>query len=64
MSGPTHAFALTICAYRKPGMDESAYHKYLSENHASTLKDLLIKNQILEYTMVNLLPSHYPSTSN
>jgi hypothetical protein len=49
-------FALTICAYRKEGMDEEAYHKYISEKHAPLLKDLLIKKEILDYTMVRLLP--------
>ena len=46
-------FALTICAYRKPGMDEDAYHRYLSNNHAPLLKDLMVRNMIVEYTMVS-----------
>lgn len=49
-------FALTICGYRKPDMDEDKYHTYLSENHAPLLKDLLIKNKIIDYTMVHFLP--------
>lgn len=48
-------FALTICGYRKPGMDEESYHKYISENHAQSLKDLMIKNKIIDYTMVRHL---------
>lgn len=49
-------FALTICGYRKLGMDEDEYHRYLSDNHAPLLKDLLIKNKIVDYTMVCFLP--------
>lgn len=45
-------FALTICAYRLPGMDEEAYHRYTSEKHALLVKELLIKKRILGYTMV------------
>jgi len=44
-------FAVTICAKRKPGMGEEEYHKYISETHAGHLKDLLVKNQIVDYTM-------------
>lgn len=47
-------FALTICGYRKLGMDEESYHKYISENHAQSLKDLMVKNKIIDYTMVRL----------
>lgn len=33
-------------------MDEDAYHKYISETHAGHLKHLLVKNKIMDYTMV------------
>ena len=60
MSGPAtgteRLFAVTICAYRKPGMDEDAYHRYISETHASHLTDLLVQNKIVDYTMVCNLP--------
>ena len=52
MPGTKRAFALTICAYRKPGMDEDEYHKYMSEKHAQSVKDLMIKHKIIDYTMV------------
>lgn len=45
-------FSVTISAKRKPGMDEDAYHKYISETHAGHLKELLVKNKIVEYNMV------------
>ena len=48
-------FALTICAYKKPEMEEEDYHNYVSEQHAPKLKDLLVKNKIVDYTMVRLL---------
>lgn len=50
-------FALNICAYRKPGMDEDEYHRYISETHAPSLKDLLVKNKIIDYTMVRISSS-------
>ncbi len=55
MSNQHRVFALTICGYRKPGMDEESYHKYISENHAQSLKDLMVKNKIIDYTMVRHL---------
>ncbi|KAI4148364.1 MAG: hypothetical protein LQ341_001606 [Variospora aurantia] len=51
MTESQRLFAVTISAKRKPGMDEDAYHKYISETHADHLKHLLVKNRILDYTM-------------
>jgi hypothetical protein len=48
----SRVFALTICAYKKEGMDEDEYHKYMTERHAASVKDLMIKNKIVSYTMV------------
>jgi hypothetical protein len=50
-------FSVTISAKRKPGMDEDAYHKYISETHAGHLKHLLVEKKIVDYTMVSFL--HY-----
>jgi hypothetical protein len=47
-------FSVTISAKRKPGMDEDAYHKYISETHAGHLKHLLVEKKIVDYTMVSL----------
>ncbi|KAF4982433.1 hypothetical protein FZEAL_1951 [Fusarium zealandicum] len=44
-------FSVTIFGYRKPGMDEDAYHNYVSQTHAGHLKDLLVKNKIVSYHM-------------
>ena len=52
MGESQHLFAVTISAKRRPGMDEDAYHKYISEIHAGHLKHLLVKNKIVDYTMV------------
>lgn len=52
MSVPQKLFAVTIFAYKKPGMDEDEYHKYIMETHAGHLKELLVKNKIVSYTMV------------
>ncbi|KAL8747103.1 MAG: hypothetical protein Q9190_000966 [Brigantiaea leucoxantha] len=51
LAGVERLFALTICAYRKSGMDEDTYHQYLSEKHAPLLKNLLVHNKIVDYTM-------------
>ncbi|KAL8974399.1 MAG: hypothetical protein Q9197_001368 [Variospora fuerteventurae] len=51
MTESQRLFAVTISAKRKPGMDEDAYHKYISQTHAGHLKHLLVKNRILDYTM-------------
>jgi hypothetical protein len=48
-------FSVTISAKRKPGMDEDAYHKYISETHAGHLKHLLVEKKIVDYTMVSLI---------
>ena len=44
---------LTICAYRKPSMDEAEFHRYLTEVHAPWLKDLLSRHGVVRYTMVS-----------
>lgn len=46
-------YALTICAYRKEGMDEDEYHRYLSEHHAGLVKTHLAEAGIISYTMVS-----------
>lgn len=55
MSEPHRFYAVTICGKRKPGMSEEEYHRYISEKHALHLKDLLVKNKIVDYTMVSCL---------
>lgn len=55
MSNRNQGFAVTICGYRKPGMDEDEYHKYISETHAGLLMELLVANKIVSYTMVWVL---------
>ena len=47
-------YALTICGYRKPGMDEDEYHHYLSEHHAEIVKNHLVNFGIITYTLVSL----------
>ncbi|PGH23593.1 hypothetical protein AJ80_02373 [Polytolypa hystricis UAMH7299] len=51
MATKEQLFSITIFGYRKPGMDEDEYHKYVSENHAGCLKGLLAEKKILSYTM-------------
>lgn len=45
-------FSVTILGYKKPGMDEDEYHRYVSVVHAGHLKELLVKQRIVSYTMV------------
>ncbi|KAK4553129.1 hypothetical protein LTR86_009856 [Recurvomyces mirabilis] len=51
MGKSQHLFSVTICAKRKPGMDEDAYHEYISQTHAGHLKNLLVEKKIVDYTM-------------
>lgn len=57
MAEKRKVFALTICAYRKAGMDEEAYHTYMSDVHAKSVNDLMIKNKIVAYSMVSATTS-------
>jgi hypothetical protein len=52
MPSTQQVFALTICAYKKEGMDEDEYHQYMTDRHAASVKDLMVKNKIISYTMV------------
>lgn len=45
-------FALSIFGYRKAGMSEEDYHDYVSQKHAPSLSGLLVKNGIIDYTIV------------
>ena len=71
MTVPQKLFSVTIFGYKKPGMDEDEYHRYVSEVHAGHLKDLLVKQRIVSYTMVRLhslpvqrSPSYYAQMVN
>ena len=52
------AHRLSVCAYRKPGMSEEDYHKYMSEVHAPLVKDLMVKYGIVSWEMVLQAPSN------
>ncbi|KAI4127272.1 MAG: hypothetical protein LQ338_003276 [Usnochroma carphineum] len=43
----------TVCAYRKPGLDEDAYHKHMSEMHAPLVRDLMVKYGLVKYSMTH-----------
>ncbi|KAL1963920.1 hypothetical protein VTN77DRAFT_7726 [Rasamsonia byssochlamydoides] len=55
-------FALTICAYRKPDMDEDAYHRYTSETHAPKLKELLQHNTTPTKSLLTQIFGSMPET--
>lgn len=44
---------LTMCAYRRDGMDEEEYRNYMTENHAPLVQGLMVKHGIDKYSMVS-----------
>lgn len=56
---PQRLLCWTVCAYRKPGMDEKEYHKYMSEVHAPLVKDLMVKYGMIQWSMVESSTSSY-----
>ncbi|KJZ73755.1 hypothetical protein HIM_06873 [Hirsutella minnesotensis 3608] len=49
---------LTICAYRRQGMDEEEYRKYMTEVHAPLVQGLMIRHGIDRFSM-----THNPLTT-
>jgi hypothetical protein len=58
---PRRLFQWTVCAYRKPGMSEEDYHKYMSEKHAPLVRGLMAQYGIVQFTMasINLFDSKW-----
>lgn len=48
---------LTICAYRREGMDEEEYRNYMINVHAPLVRDLMVKHGIDSYSMVSAIAS-------
>ncbi|KAL7941083.1 EthD domain-containing protein [Trichoderma barbatum] len=44
---------LTICAYRKEGLDEEEYRKHMTQVHAPLVQGLMIKHGITQFTMTH-----------
>lgn len=44
---------LTMCAYRKEGMDEEEYRKYMVNHHVPLVRNLMVKHGIDQYRMVS-----------
>jgi hypothetical protein len=52
MTEPTKLLCWTVYAYRKPGINEDDYHKYMSEVHGPLVKELLARYGIIRFSMV------------
>ena len=52
---PGPMLCLSMCAYRKEGMDEEEYRKYMTENHAPLVRGLMVKYGIDKYSMVSTM---------
>ncbi|TVY19768.1 putative decarboxylase tpcK [Lachnellula arida] len=50
---PQRLFQWTVCAYKKEGMDDEEYHKYLGEKHGPLTAPFLAKYGILKHTVVH-----------
>ncbi|KAI1363171.1 EthD domain-containing protein [Xylaria arbuscula] len=44
---------LTMCAYKREGMDEEAYRKYMTDHHAPLVRGLMVKHGIDKYSMTH-----------
>ena len=45
--------AWTVCAYKKAGIEEGYWHRYMSKTHAPLVKEALARHGITRYSMVN-----------
>lgn len=66
MAEPQHLLCWTVCAYRKPGLSEEEYHKYISEVHGPLVKGLAEKYGLVRLSMVlcHSYPLSTPVISN
>ena len=56
---PEPMLCLSMCAYRREGMDEEEYRKYMVENHAPLVRGLMVKYGIDKYSMVSRMTKNH-----
>ncbi|KAI3318672.1 EthD domain-containing protein [Xylariaceae sp. AK1471] len=44
---------LTMCAYKREGISEDGYRRYMTENHVPLVRDLMVKHKINKYSMAH-----------
>ncbi|KAI0430877.1 EthD domain-containing protein [Xylaria sp. FL1042] len=44
---------LTMCAYKREGMDDEEYRKYMTEHHVPLVRGLMVKHGIDKYSMTH-----------
>ncbi|CBF88170.1 EthD domain-containing protein [Aspergillus nidulans FGSC A4] len=51
---------LTITGFRKPGLDESSLHEYLTNHHAPLALPFLLKYGVKEYSLIDQFSTFTP----
>ena len=63
---PRRLLCWTVCAYKRPDLDDEYYHNYMSQVHGPLVKDLLVKYGFVKWSMVSFgnVPSSFDFQSS
>ncbi len=50
---PRRLLCWTVCAYKRPDLDDEYYHNYMSQVHGPLVKALLVKYGFVKWSMVS-----------